>query len=164
MSYFLFWNCRCETTQRLQSNSHISFNSTVTPKNCCSCVKLSCNLTHLHSDITVSSHEYFHVPLTTISAELSSGPHGTSNLNYQLFPGFLIDERQGCEKIPDDRFNIDVLDYEGVIVGEVSVNTSRVLGLFDFRISSKGARMMTNSWPRWALELIMKERRLALTC
>lgn len=56
------------------------------------------------------------------------------------------------------------LDYEGVIIGEVSVNTSRVLGLFDFRISSKGARMMTNSWPQWTLELIMKERRLALTC
>jgi hypothetical protein len=42
-----------------------------------------------------------------VSAELPSGPHGTSNLDYSSFFDFLMNEHEAYEKIPGDRFNID---------------------------------------------------------
>ncbi|KAG2115628.1 hypothetical protein DEU56DRAFT_932582 [Suillus clintonianus] len=95
----------------------------------------------------ISAHEYFPVALVGISAELPSGPHGTSNLDYQSFFDFLMNEHQAYEKIPEDRFNIDAL--KGVNIGEVAATHGaflKDLDLFDpieFGISSKDARMMT---------------------
>ncbi|KAG1732311.1 hypothetical protein EDB19DRAFT_1912149 [Suillus lakei] len=95
----------------------------------------------------VSSHEYCPVALVGISAELPSGPHGASNLDYQSFFDFLMNEHQAYEKIPDDRFNIDAL--KGVNIGEVAATQGaflKDLDLFDpieFGISSKDTRMMT---------------------
>ncbi|KAG1791916.1 uncharacterized protein HD556DRAFT_1240043 [Suillus plorans] len=39
--------------------------------------------------------------------QLPSIPYGISNLEYQSFLDFLMDERQAYKKIPDDRFSID---------------------------------------------------------
>ncbi|KAG2139356.1 hypothetical protein DEU56DRAFT_980346 [Suillus clintonianus] len=95
----------------------------------------------------VSSNEYFPVALVGISTELPSGPHGTSNLDYQSFFDFLMNEHQAYENIPADRFNIDAL--KGVNIGEVATTQGaflKNLDLFDpveFGISSKDTRMMT---------------------
>ncbi|KAG1858640.1 hypothetical protein C8R48DRAFT_264054 [Suillus tomentosus] len=50
--------------------------------------------------------------------QLISGPYGISNLEYQSFLDFLMDECQAYKKISDDRFSIDAL--EGVSIGEVA--------------------------------------------
>ncbi|KAG1903015.1 thiolase-like protein, partial [Suillus fuscotomentosus] len=81
-----------------------------------------------------------------ISAELPSGPRGTSNLDYPSFFDFLMNECEAYEKIPGDRFNIDAC---GVNIDEVAATHGtflKDLDLFDhieFGISSKDARTMT---------------------
>ncbi|KAG2142363.1 hypothetical protein DEU56DRAFT_979550 [Suillus clintonianus] len=95
----------------------------------------------------VFAQEHYPVALVGISAELPSGPHGTSNLDYASFFDFLVNEHQAYEKIPSDRFNIDAL--KGVNIGEVSAAQGaflKDLDLFDhieFGISSKDAKNMT---------------------
>ncbi|KAG1766333.1 hypothetical protein EV702DRAFT_1150480 [Suillus placidus] len=95
----------------------------------------------------VFSQDHYPVALVGISAELPSGLHGIGNLDYSSFFDFLMNEHQAYEKIPGDRFNIDVLN--GVNIGEVSTTHGaflKDLDLFDhieFGISSKDARIMT---------------------
>lgn len=93
------------------------------------------------------SQEHYPIAVVGISAELPSGPHGTSNLDYSSFFDFLMNEQEAYEKIPSDRFNIDAL--KGNNIGEVAATHGaflKDLDLFDhieFGISSKDARMMT---------------------
>ncbi|KAG2049514.1 hypothetical protein BDR06DRAFT_700722 [Suillus hirtellus] len=64
--------------------------------------------------------------------QLISDPYGISNLDYQSFLDFWMDECQAYKKIPEDRFSIDAL--EGVNIGEVATTQGtflKDLDLFD---------------------------------
>ncbi|KAI0358347.1 ketoacyl-synt-domain-containing protein, partial [Trametes cingulata] len=84
-----------------------------------------------------------------IAAQLPSGVHSATNLDYQAFIDFLLQGLDAYEPIPKARFNTDKI--RGDAVGHVITDTGAFLkgiAAFDhveFGISVKDARMMTVS-------------------
>ncbi|OBZ73412.1 putative polyketide synthase 22 [Grifola frondosa] len=86
------------------------------------------------------------VAIIGIAAELPSGSHSTTNLDYKSFFQFLLQHGESYEKIPQERFNIHTLKGNGL--GQCLTDTGSFLKdihLFDyleFGITSKDARLM----------------------
>ncbi|CCM00168.1 uncharacterized protein FIBRA_02196 [Fibroporia radiculosa] len=92
------------------------------------------------------------IAIVGIAAELPSGAHSTTNLDYQSFFQFLLEKREAYEKIPPERFNIEHLRGDGLghIVSDTGtfLKDVHLLDYLEFGITSKDARFMPLSTRR----------------
>ncbi|KAH9886258.1 ketoacyl-synt-domain-containing protein [Cubamyces lactineus] len=92
------------------------------------------------------------IAIVGIAAELPSGAYSDVNFDYRTFFRFLLNGGEAYERIPLDRFNIDMLVGNGL--GKVATDKGSFLKdahLFDsieFGVTSKDARMMPLSTRR----------------